>query len=290
MITIQTVYLDVYFLINFSIDGIALYFAAAFTKIPSSARRVLICAGVGALTACLSVVAGGGFATALILSLIHFAITVCFLSCGISIARRLKVLFAYLFFQIVIGGIAHLSYGFIDRRLSGTLSNMVSEPENRKLLILSLIILLSVGAFKSLVSFFSNRATSYSVDVELCINGKSTRTQAFVDTGNLVKDPMDSTPVLFVKQNVLCELIPNIKEFVKTPDATDLNLRRRLRFIPTSKDGKTVLYIGLKLDKVSVRNGEKYEPINITVAVDKEGGSYDGCYALMPSSALDNVF
>ena len=141
-----------------------------------------------------------------------------------------------------------------------------------------------------LISFFSNRAGTYSVDMRIILDEKNIETQAFVDTGNLVKDPMDSSPVVLVKQSALKVLIPEIQKFVSEPEKCCGTLKHRVRIIPVFRNDKTDLLVGFRADRVCVRVGDKYEALNVTVAIDKEGGSYDGCYALMPSSALDNVF
>ena len=47
----MTLYVDVYFLINFTVDILALYFAAIFSKVPTSTRRLIISAVIGAFFA-----------------------------------------------------------------------------------------------------------------------------------------------------------------------------------------------------------------------------------------------
>lgn len=290
MIDIQTVYLDVYFLINFSVNGIALYFAAMLVKIPTRPLRLISLAFIGATVAvALLTVFNNGLVPSLMLSLLYLIAVACLCSAGIKCMRRIKLVFIFMFLEIVVGGVAQLAYNALDRYLYPVLSVAVSEPENRRLLLISLIILLSVGIFKMLISFFSGRASTYSVDVRIGLNGKSIETDAFVDTGNLARDPMDSSPVLIVKSCALKDLLDDVDEFVARPQYSS-KLKNRLRLIPINTKEKTDILIGFKADNVSVRVGDRLEPVRVTVAIDKEGGSYDGCYALMPSVALDNVF
>ena len=49
------------------------------------------------------------------------------------------------------------------------------------------------------------------------------------------------------------------------------------------------MLVGVKADSVFVICDDKKEEIRVTIAVDKEGGTFSGFYALMPSAALDNV-
>ena len=51
----RTLYIDVYFLINFTVDILSLYFAAMFSKIPTSTKRLVISALLGSTTAVITV-------------------------------------------------------------------------------------------------------------------------------------------------------------------------------------------------------------------------------------------
>ena len=47
----RTFYIDVYFLINLTVDILALYFSAIFSKTPTSIKRLLIAGIIGAASA-----------------------------------------------------------------------------------------------------------------------------------------------------------------------------------------------------------------------------------------------
>ena len=49
----QTIYLDVYFLINFSVDALALYFAIRVTKIKGTLIRLILSSAILSAAACL---------------------------------------------------------------------------------------------------------------------------------------------------------------------------------------------------------------------------------------------
>ena len=52
----QTLYIDVYFLINFTVDVLAVYFAVLLSKITTSRIRLILCGLIGAISACLTVI------------------------------------------------------------------------------------------------------------------------------------------------------------------------------------------------------------------------------------------
>ena len=47
----KTLYIDVYFFINFTVDLLALYFSSALYKLPTSAPRLMLASFVGSLYA-----------------------------------------------------------------------------------------------------------------------------------------------------------------------------------------------------------------------------------------------
>ena len=52
--------------------------------------------------------------------------------------------------------------------------------------------------------------------------------------------------------------------------------------------GCKIIY-GIKPDSVMIVRKTKNEKINLTIAFDKEGGSYGGFNALIPAAALQGV-
>ena len=140
-----------------------------------------------------------------------------------------------------------------------------------------------------LISFFSNSQSEGSVDIEISFLDKKTVISAFVDSGNLAVDPMDMSPVLLIKKNVAEEILPkNIIELSNIDDL-DKNIKKRIRLIPITRGGATHVLVGIKADKVRLINRDEYEELCLTIAIDKEGGTFGGFDALMPSAALDNV-
>ena len=285
----KTLYIDVYFLINFTVDILSLYFAARFSKTQTDTRRLIIAATVGASVAMAAVflpeypllkflAAGVGlFAMGFIAPK------------GVGAKRRFKYIFSFLIFEALVGGGVSFLWGILDKYISEFFIGADGGAVNRKMLFLSLIILLSIGVFKMLVSFFSNIEGERSVDVEICFLEKSTVVTAFIDSGNLAVDPMDMSPVLFIKKELAKTILPqNIIELCDI-DSLDRAIKKRIRLIPVTRGGHTHVLVGVKADSVKVICGDKTEQIPVTLAIDKEGGSFGGFEALMPSAVLDNA-
>ena len=141
-----------------------------------------------------------------------------------------------------------------------------------------------------IVSFFSNIQSEGSVEVEINFKENKIKLEAFIDSGNLAIDPMDMSPILLIKKDIAKTFLPeNIIE-LSDIDSLDRDVKRRIRLIPISTGGVTKVLTGVKVDGVSVIKDESRHDINVTIAIDKEGGSYGGYSGLMPSAALSNVY
>lgn len=284
----KTLYIDVYFLINFTVDILSLYFAACLSKVPTTTRRLI-----------LSALIGGGIAIIVVFLpeipiLKLLAATVGLLIMGlvapkrVGIRRKIKFVFAFLIFEALVGGVVSFLWGILDKYISG-LFDGAGGAVNRKMLLFALIVLLSIGVFKMIVSFFSNIESEGSVDLEISFLENRAVVSAFVDSGNLAVDPMDMSPVLLIKKDVAKSILPeNIVE-LSNIDALDRGVKKRIRLVPISRGGETHVLVGVKADSVKVIKKDCSEEISVTVAIDKEGGSFGGFKALMPSAALDNA-
>lgn len=282
---LQTLYIDVYFFINFTVDLIAAYFGALFSKLPTTALRLALTAFVGACSAVVLVFMPtepvvGTLASVGTLFIMAFSV-----SRGIRFSRRLKFIFSFLIFSSLVGGGAYFLFGIFDRYLGGAFENLGGSA-NGKVLFFSVIVLFSIGVFKMIVSFFSNIEGEDSVEIEVSFCGKTLRTEAFVDSGNLAIDPMDMRPVMLIKESGARDLFPESIVSLHDPDLLSREERRRIRLIPVSRGGTTHVLTGVRTDGVCVVRDGALEPISVTVAIDKEKGSYGGFDVLVPSAVI----
>lgn len=285
----QTLYVDVYFLVNFTVDILALYFAALLSKVSTSSKRLLISALFGAAFSVFIIFLPENIPLKLIAIIISTAIIGYIGIKRVSIKRHMKFTMAFFILESIVGGVAYMLYGVLDKYLYNEIGKIEAGAENRKLLLFSMIVLLSIGVFKMIVSFFQHGECEESVELEISFFDKCFRVEAFVDSGNLAVDPMDMQPVLFVKEKVAEEFLPENVVHLHDPDSLDREVRRRIRLIPISRGGTTHVLTGIRVDSVKIIGSEKEEEVSVTLAVDKEGGTYGGFYALMPSAALSDV-
>ena len=196
----KTLYIDIYFLINFTVDVLALYFAALFSRVPTSTRRICIAALIGAGGASALVFLPDVPFFKLFLSLFGYIVISALAVKPVSIKRRLKFAFAFVMFSALVGGGAYFLFDVFDKLLYDSLTDVGVDTVNRKLLIFSVLVLLSIGVFKMFISAFSSNQTEQYVKTRIVFLGKSLTLDAFVDSGNLAVDPMDMRPVLIIKE------------------------------------------------------------------------------------------
>ena len=283
---LKTLYIDIYFLINFIIDLVSLYFSAIFTKTKVTNSRLIISAILGALCACLVIFLKSAVAS--YLASFIFLLGMLFICTPkLNIRRRAAFGASLLIFVSLISGIV----SWVWNVLTDIFTNLFFESDyvNRKMLFFSLIVLLSMGVCKMLIAILNNGKIETKIETTIIVFDRTCTTEAFVDTGNLAVDPFGSKPIMIIKEHIARQLIGE-KIINLNVDELDHDEKRKIRLIPITRGGLTRVYVGVIPEKVIVKYGGKDEVIDVTIAIDKEGGDFGGCMALMPFSAVKNVF
>ena len=284
----RTLYIDVFFLVNATVDILALYFSAIFSKVPTTTRRIIISGLFGALISASVVFLPENMWIKMLSSFSGLVLTCFFATKKVSLRRKVKFVLSFLVFEALFGGIISFVWGIFDTYLYGIFNSVSTSAVNRKMLYFSIIIFFAIGVFKMLISFFSNIESEGAVELEISFLNRKERVEAFIDSGNLAIDPMDMRPVLFLKRKVAEKLFPESILDLRDPDSVDRETRKRIRLIPVSRGGSTHVLVGVRVDEVKVLKNDKQEEIYVTVAIDKEGGNYGGYDALMPAAVFDN--
>ncbi|MBO5907696.1 MAG: sigma-E processing peptidase SpoIIGA [Clostridia bacterium] len=283
----RTVYIDVYFLINFTADTLAIYFAAVFSRVKITKLRLLVSSLLGALFAVVILLMPERVIPKLVCAVLGLLTIGAVGPRGACVTRRVRFLSAFLIFSALLGGAVSFLFDILGTYLGDRLEE--GREVNRPLLLIALGVLFCIGAFKMIVAIFSGNTSSQSRELEIEISGKSIRAEAFVDSGNLAIDPMDMSPVMLIKKRLASELLPNEVTDLSDPDKLTRDMRKRIRLIPVSMGGKTRVLTGVRVDKVRVISDSGCAEIVATLAIDKEGGDFGGYELLVPSAALCDV-
>lgn len=287
--TLKTLYIDVYFLINFTIDILAIFIAAKLSSIRARMLRVIVSSAFGAFLAIVNLFAEKNFLR-FVFAAIFVLLMSLYVCAGVSIKRRAKFIALFYFSSFVISGAVTYVYEILDKYLIGFFEE-AEVMENRSALIVSLVILLAIGVLRILIMVFNNSINEKSARIYFKVADKTLELDALVDSGNLVKDPMNMNPVLFLKKIAASSIFPT--EVIELSDIDNLenSYRKRIRLIPVTRNGETHVMTGVRVDEVAIYNNDgKREAINATIVIDKEGGTFGGFEALVPYAAVKNVF
>ena len=285
----RTFYIDVFFLINFTVDLISLYVCVRVLHARARMWRIALAALLGGAVA----VVDAFIYTYPLLRVLLFCsgiIGASFIAISVyGIRRRIKFIAVFFTVELLLGGAVSFCYSMLDE-LFDSLGIKGGGSENRGALILALLVLISIGIIRLLIMIFTDILGERCVRVSITVADTTVEADALVDSGNMVKDPMNMHPVLFIKPDLAIRLVPRCVMELNDLDLLDQDYRRRIRLIPVTRVGGTHVMTGVRPDRVVVTMNGVSEEVDFTVAIDKEGGSYGGYEALLPFAVIRDAF
>lgn len=282
----KTFYIDVYFLINFSVDLLALYFASLFFRIPTRLWRLCLSASVGAGAACAAVLLSLplGVGLPLLSFLLLFMMR---LATGrVGALRLLRFLFGFLLLELLLGGVVYFSYGLLEDLFEKPEIEANYGAENRGMLILAIVVFLSVGVLRLAIAAASSARSERVCEVSFSLFERRVRVCALVDSGNLLRDPLDGTAVMLWKADAAAGHLPPSLLGISGAEKSD-GMKSRLRLIPVHRGNATRMLCGYRTEDAEVILEKRKERVKLIIAIDEEDGTYGGYGALLPSAVLD---
>ena len=280
----KTLYIDVYFMVNFTVDMLAVFIALKMVHLKASIKRLILSGLLGSLLAVAELFIENKVWSILLGAIFIILITfIC--TKEASILRKIKFLISFYIAAFLISGGVTFIYGVMDKHLKDLLITSAGSA-NRKALVFSLIILMMIGVLRLFIMMFSNSINQKSARILIEIGDKSLGLDAMIDTGNLVKDPMNMNPVIFIKKSFAEKILPSEVIDLSNLDSLTPDFRKRIRLVPVTRNSQTHVMTGVRVDRVMVFNGNSKEDINATIVIDKEEGTFGGYYALAPYVAV----
>ena len=289
----MTVYADLFFLINFSMDFLCLFLTAKLMSERIRLGRYLLAAALGGIYACLALFSTVGRAWSLFID-----ISVCLIMSLVAFLQRKRTrqipLLALVFtaVSIVLGGFMTALFNLfnqlgVDELFSG------ENAEDSISVWLLLILALLGGAFTRLFGgFFRKRGLRKFADIEISFDGKTARVRAMADSGNLLKDPVSNIPCIVADTQSLRSVFP--KEIFSAIEPASLSgvgsisekYASRIRFIPTKTAMGEGILLGVRADKIKVDVGGQVKEVDAVIVPRDIGKTAEGSEALLPSELL----
>ncbi len=276
-----TVYIDVLFFINFSMDFITLWLCAVLTSAELSGRRMCLSAAIGALYATLTVAFPASGAVTLLSSALVAAIMAA-VAFGISGGA-----FHVVKSTALIWVTAALLGGVMTALLS--MGDLAGGGEGGGGGVLSAVCAASVVGVYLAIRIISSVKDRKTALITARWRDKTVSFRALCDSGNLMRDPICGHPVIPVSEKILNELLgEDITRALISLDSKELaRAGISLRIIPRRAESGTGLMGGIIPDSITVRSGNVKKGVRCVLAPRECSADYfAGCGATVPSSLL----
>ncbi len=266
----MTIYVDVVLMENLMMNYIILLATGLILKLKLKHIRLIIGSLIGAIY---SIVAYTGFLeiySSFILKIILSIIIVYIAYNPQSVKTLSKELLFFYLTSFVFGGAA-FALIYIVKPQDILMKNglfLGTYP-------LKTVILAAIVAFVIIITAFTiikSKLTKKNMicEIELKLNNKMIKTEALIDTGNMLKEPITNLPVVVIEHTLLYECIPKEilnhlediigGDFGKISEEIKMKYVSKLKLIPFSSLGKqNGMLIGIKPEYLKIIKEEVVE-------------------------------
>ena len=287
----QDVYVDLLFLINFSMDYLCLYICARVLHRKMRLSSMLIASAIGGIYSVLSLFFVFSSAIALAIDC-----AVCLIMCAIVFVGRgrtarsvLLCSFLYIGISMMMGGCMTATFNLLsklDLPISGIGSDGISTYLFAILAAIAGIISLKSG------QLISKRSSAKECTLKIRFCNRNFEFSALCDSGNLVRDPISNKPVIFLDQKKLEEKldISFFDDYAKghlSPDSPCKNLR--LMVINTATGQKMISAASPQSIEVTVcdKRGKEHSCFpDALISPSGIGKTADGHDAIVPAEII----
>ena len=204
----MTIYIDIILMENLIMNFIILYATGLVLKRKIKNIRLILASLLGAVYSLLAYISTFEIYTNMILKII-LSILIVYIAFNAQNTKQIgKDLLLFYLISFVFGGAAFALIYIIKPQDILMKNGLFLGTYPLKTVILGSIIafVIVITAFKIVKSKFSAKDMYCKIKIKL--NEKQIETNAMIDTGNLLKEPITNTPVIVVEHTLLYECIP----------------------------------------------------------------------------------
>lgn len=283
----QTVYVDLLFMINFSMDFLCFFLAAKLFGIKLAIGRGVLGSAIGGAYSVASLFINVSKIVAFLID-----VAVCALMCAICFGGKNKTrslpfyILVYLAISMMLGGAMTALFNLINRL---ELPLPEGSSDGISVWMFAALALISAGVTLLGGALFKKRTIQKNARLHISCNGKNITLDAMTDSGNLLRDPISGAPCIIVDIESMRGVVSQkICEAAKSGDVSSVAAlhgedAKNIRLIPvTTASGEGVL-IGVRVDDISIDKGQGAHHVNAIVALSDIKESADGNKALIPA-------
>lgn len=285
----QVIYGDVFFLVNFSMDFLALYLTAKLSHAGAVFGRLVLGGALGGLYATVALFLPKSV-EAIVTLVFPFLLSgaVFGVSRVTSLVKKALIFFAVSF---VMGGVMTAVYYYAGRLLSEKGIYIHGEVEtiysDLPLWALGLCALWAAWIASLFSRYAKSKAAIRSQEITLSDGTRRVRLTALVDSGHFLEEPISHLPVIVVNKQTLEALLPACllpDFFTLAADLSYLTPKEmtKLRLVPIVTVGHEGLLRGYLPDTVMIGQEEK----KAIVVCDDMANDFEGFDAILPPSLL----
>ncbi len=279
----MTIYLDVVLIENLCMNYIILFATGYILKIEIKHIRLIISALLGGIYSVAAYLQILEIYSNILLKIILSIVMVYIAYNSKNIKQIIKQLLFFYLITFVFGGCAFALLYFIKPEQILMRNGVYIGTYPLKIVILGGIVgfTLTVIAFKY-AKMKINKKNMFC-ELEIYFENKKINTIALIDTGNMLKDPITSIPVIVVEKSILKNVLPdiiidNLNKIIggdvpkEVYEDKNLNYITKFRVIPFSSIGKeNGLLLGFKSNKIKISTEEEGQKVIENVII----GIYD---------------
>lgn len=287
---VVTIYLDVILLENLCMNYIILFATGLIHRAKIKGWRILIASLIGGVYAILSFAPILEIYSNLLFKVILSVVMVYIAFHPSNVKSLIKELVVFYLVSFAFGGCAFCLLYFIKPQDILIRNGVLTGTYPIKIALLGGIVGFVIVniAFKVVKGKMTKK--DMFCEVSVFLNNKHKTIKAFIDTGNLLKDPISGMPVMVIESVELEEMLPKeitrhideILEGKKIDILSEIPNEYKLKFrvIPFSSLGKqNGMLLGFIADKVELKIGENVQELsNIIIGVYEKNLTKNGAY------------
>jgi sigma-E processing peptidase SpoIIGA len=285
----EYIYGDVLFVINFSMDFMALFICGKIMHFRMSFGRMALAATLGGVYGVASLFFCFGTAGDIMLDAL-MALALCFVAhYHGSTAKTFGATALFAAVSMLMGGAMTALYSKIGKyqtyiQIGGTVHTVFGD--------IPFGVFALLAAASALVTFVLQKALHRKVNERICrirltFEEGVYEFSALVDTGNLAEEPISGKAVVFLSADAGKQIKGKSGELLlRAAGCVDGGDAKYVRFIPINTVSGYSLVSAIKPKKFEVAIHKVYEVRNVLVACDTGAADYSGAEALLPAALI----
>ena len=288
----QTVYVDLFFMINFSMDFLCLFLTSKILHRQLPLWRALAAAALGGVYADVALL----FPLGKLLS-VAADLSVCVLMCAIVFHRKKKIkslplyILVFTAVSMALGGFMTALFHLFNRT---SLFQNAQDVQSDGISVWIFALLAIISAAITLIGgrFFTGRTAQKNAELQVTYGGRSTTLHAMTDTGNLLQEPVSGRLCIVADLDAMSALLP--RELIRAARSGNPSAMegippdhvKRVRLIPTHTASGEGMLLGIRAERIVVKTEKGSREVDAMIAMAELGKRADGNEALLPARLL----